>query len=69
MGFSLQSKAGTGTSKKNKRPLRGPMKPLKIISLKKEGEYPRRIKVHCNHKHCITRNYMMDFNIPESLQS
>ena len=41
----------------------------KIISLKKEGEYPWRIKVHCNHKLCITRNYILDVNVLKSLQS
>ena len=41
----------------------------KIMSLKREGEYPQRNKVHCNHKQCITRNYILDVTVVKSLQS
>ena len=37
--------------------------------IKKEVEYPRRNKRHCNHKQRITRNYILDVNVLKSLQS
>ena len=27
------------------------------------------IEMHCNHKQCITRNYILQFNVRRSLQS
>ena len=41
----------------------------KIISLKRENEYPQRNKVDCNHKQCITRNYIHHATVVKSLQS